>query len=73
MKALIVGKADVNAADQVKQMHVLALRLIAEHVEDTQALVLCPPKKKISIAACVCVCVCVCVCIYMYCIIMCMY
>jgi hypothetical protein len=25
----------VNAADKVKQMHMLALRLIAEHVEDT--------------------------------------
>ena len=35
VKALIVGNADVNAAAKVKQMHVLALRLIAEHVEDT--------------------------------------
>ena len=35
LKALIVANADVNAADKVKQMHVLALRLIAEHVEDT--------------------------------------
>jgi hypothetical protein len=35
VKALIFANADVNAADKVKQMHMLALRLIAEHVEDT--------------------------------------
>ena len=35
VKALIGANADVNAANKVKQMHVLVLCLIAEHVEDT--------------------------------------
>ena len=46
LKALIVANADVNAADKVKQMQVLALRLTAEHVEDTKALVLRPIQKR---------------------------
>ena len=77
LKALIVANADVNAADKVKQMQVLALRLIAEHVEDTKALVLRPiQKKKVKLNFLyrpACVCVCVCVCIYMYYIIICIY
>ena len=77
VKALIVANADVNAANKVKQMQVLALRLIAEHVEDTKALVLRPiQKKKVKLNFLyrpACVRVCVCVCIYMYYIIICIY